>query len=98
MKNVSLALLFCLFLTSCAGGYRETITQKSEKSFLKFTGTTAGASFTIDGSDMVTIDTGDFVYQVKPGKHEIKVYRANQVIVSRSVFVDSQATMEIEVP
>ena len=97
MKNVSLTLLFCLALSSC-GGYKETITQKSEKSFLKFTGTTAGASFTIDGGEMVTIDKGDFVYQVKPGRHEIKVYRANQAIVTRSVFVDSQATMEIEVP
>ena len=97
MKNISLALLFCLALTSC-GGYQETITQKSEKSFLKFTGTTAGASFTIDGGELVTIDKGDFIYQVKPGKHEIKVYRTNQIIVNRSVFVDSQATMEVEVP
>lgn len=97
MKNLSIILVLCVVFSSC-GGYKEAVTQKSEKSFLKFIGVTTGASFTVDGGEMLTIEHGDFVYQVKPGKHEIKVYRANQVIVNRVLYVDSQSTVEVELP
>jgi hypothetical protein len=97
MKHIFLAVLVALFFAAC-GGYNEGIVQKSEKGFLKFTGNTAYIVLKIDDGVPFQFDKEKPVYQVKPGKHIVQVIRNDEVIVHRTVLIDNQTTMEIEVP
>lgn len=97
MKKLSLMFLFCLLITSCA--YNEGIVQKAEKSYLQFTGNIENAQVQVDDMDAFLLQAGDKkLYQISPGKHSISVYRDSRLVVKKILFVDSQATMEVDVP
>ena len=38
------------------------------------------------------------IYQVDNGKHRLKIYRGDNLIVNRVIFIEDHATMEISVP
>jgi len=95
--------IVCLVFCACSGGYVESVTQKSEKGFLKFTGNTQSVTVSIDGKDAFPLvpakdSDKEVVYEVKPGNHRVTVFRNNQMIVDRTVYVDNQVTMEINIP
>ena len=97
MKFSMFIFLISFFFVSC-GGYNEGVVQKAEKGFLKFVGDIKTVTVAIDEGEGFSLDQKIEVYQVKPGKHSIKVYRDNQLIVNRVVLVDNQTTMEIQIP
>jgi hypothetical protein len=97
MNRLFIAVLLSVLFTAC-GGYNEGVVQKSEKGFLKFTGKTAQIAVKIDDGTPFNYDTKNPLYQVKPGKHLVQVIRSDEIIVNRTVFVDDQAILEIEVP
>lgn len=101
MYTKTLAII-CLTFISCSGGYVEGVSQKAEKAFLQFTGNVDYVTVSIDDSETFALERRkekkDVVYEVKPGNHRLKIYRNNQLIVDRVVFVDNQTTMEIKVP
>lgn len=97
MKRIFIAVLISALFAAC-GGYNEGVVQKSEKGFLKFTGKTTQIIIRIDGGTPFNYDIKNPLYQVKPGKHAVQVIRNNEIIVDRTVFVDNQTTLEIEVP
>lgn len=86
--------------------------QKSEKSYLWFTGNTEGAVVYID--DVLTIElpssyyidsegnrrkrTKAVHYEVSPGKRTIRIERDGEVIVHRELMLGNQMTREISVP
>jgi hypothetical protein len=90
-------ILVSLFIISC-GGYNTGIVQKTEKGFFKFVGNINSVTVAIDDGEGLSLDPKTEVYQVKPGKHSIKIYRNNQLILDRVVIVDNQSTMEIQIP
>jgi hypothetical protein len=90
-------ILVSLFIISC-GGYNTGIVQKTEKGFFKFVGNINSVTVAIDDGEGLSLDPKTEVYQVKPGKHSIKIYRNNQLILDRVVIVDNQTTMEIQIP
>jgi hypothetical protein len=96
--KLSIIILLISFLICSCGGYNEGIIQKSEKGFLKFVGDIKTVTLVIDQGEAFLLDPKIEVYQVKPGKHTIKMYRNNNLIVNRNVIVDNQTTMEIEIP
>ena len=96
MKQI-LILFFLSFTISSCGWYNEGVIQKTEKGELKFVGNVLQSSVSIDGGETFILDKVDVVYQIKPGTHLIKVYKNNQLVVNRSVFVDNGVTMEIEI-
>jgi len=97
MKIYIGAILLALFLSSC-GGYNETVTQKADKSFLKFVGKTEQVSVTIDGGKAFPLNPEIEVYQVTPGKHRVTIYRGDKLIVDRNLILDNQTTMEVQIP
>ena len=102
MRAIPLFMLSLLFF-ACSGGYVEGVSQKSEKGFLKFVGNTQSVTVSVDGKEAFPLVAAkdsdkDVVYEVKPGNHQVKVFRNNQLIVDRVVYVDNQTTMEINVP
>jgi hypothetical protein len=90
-------ILVSLFIISC-GGYNTGIVQKTEKGFFKFVGNINSVTVAIDDGEGLSLDPKTEVYQVKPGKHSIKIYRNNQLILDRVVIIDNQTTMEIQIP
>jgi hypothetical protein len=96
MNRALALLLFSLMLASC-GGYTETI-QKAEKGYLKFVGNTAETTITIDDGSAFSYNPEIELYQVRPGRHIVKVFRNNQVIVNRIIIVENEITTEIIVP
>ncbi|MDD8018709.1 MAG: hypothetical protein PHP42_10085 [Bacteroidota bacterium] len=96
MKQILMVLFFSFSIISC-GGYNEGVIQKSERGQLKFVGNVLQASVSIDDGESFVLDKADVVYQIKPGTHVVKVYKNNQLVVNRNVFVDNGVTMEIEI-
>jgi hypothetical protein len=97
MRQILIIFLLSIFFAAC-GGYNEGVVQKSEKGFLKFTGNISQIVIKIDDAAPFNYDKNNPVYQIKPGKHTVLVIRNDEIIVNRTVLVDNQTTMEIEVP
>lgn len=105
-------LLFCslLLITSC--GYKEGIIQKSDKSYFNFIGDVKNVSVQIDSAEPFTLgslvvdDDGkerivnkkNKLYQVAPGKHNLKVYRNGQLVINRVLFLDNNVIKEVQIP
>jgi hypothetical protein len=93
-----LALMICLFLLTASCGYQESIVQKSEKSYLKFTGNPTEVTIQIDDMTPFSVAASDKLYQISPGQHIVKAYRNGELIVNRVLIVDSQVTTEVTIP
>ncbi len=98
-------ILIMVFLSGC--GYREGTLQKSDKSYLWFTGNTENAVVFMDNKEFVRLDVNadrrdqidvPIHYQIEPGKHEIRIERDGKVILNRVMILGSQMTREVEVP
>lgn len=112
------AFLFLCAMIIAAGclngcGYVEGVVQKSEKSFLWFTGNTENAVVYVDNREFVRLTLSYYIdertgektkkeetvyYQIEPGKHEIRVERDGKVLVNRLLILGNQMTKEIAVP
>ncbi len=90
-------VIFIFALTSC-GGYSTGTIQKSEKGFLKFTGSIEGVMISVDSGPRFPHDAKNELYEVNPGRHIIKVYRNDQIVVDRVIVVANQTIFEIDVP
>jgi len=105
MKIIYSALLIICIVCSCTVGIREEVIQKEDKSFLHFTGKTLGATVIIDDKDKILLeeskDGKDFskktLYQVCPGKHKLKIFKDNELIIERIIYIGNSETKEIEI-
>jgi hypothetical protein len=97
MRTVLAVLLLSMVVFSC-GGYTTGTIQKVEKGFLKFVGNPQGVMITIDEGTPFAYNPEIELYSLAPGKHTVKVSRNNQMLVNRTIILDNQVTMEIEVP
>ena len=97
MNKLTLLILLCIIVCSC--GYREGIIQKADKSYIQFTGNPANAQVQIDDMATFTIEANDNkLYEIPPGKHLIKIYKGSRLMVNKITYVQSQTTMEVEIP
>lgn len=98
MKLYIPMLFISLLIVSCGGGYHDGIIQKSEKSYLKFTGEVRTATISIDEGEEFYADPMVELIEINPGKHTIKAFRNNKLILNRIIILDNKTTMEIQVP
>ena len=106
-------LISTLFLSSCVPDYYSGTVQREEKSFLRFIGNTENVTVSIDsgksfnlrkehGSTPITSGWQSGlrynIYEIPHGKHKLKIYRNNTLIVNRIIFIEDHATMEISIP
>lgn len=108
MRNVFILFLGVFLIVSC--GYKEGIIQKSEMSFLKFTGNFENATVQIDDKvpfvlkSVSVVDnsereaTDNILYQISPGKHVIKVYRGGELLINRILLLENQVITEVRIP
>ena len=97
MKLFVAAFFLSIILSAC-GGYNTGILQKSEKGFIKFSGNTVGMTISLDEGERFTKDEKIDLIEIKPGKHSVKVFRNESLMVNRIIIVENQNTVEIEVP
>jgi outer membrane usher protein FimD/PapC len=91
---ISLVLIFGI--SGC--GYKEGVATASQKSYLYFNGSTDDITVSIDGGDRFDVKEGKAnQYAINPGKHLVEVYRNNNIIVKREIFVSDGVAKEIEV-
>ncbi len=112
-RNTSLFIIAVIIgcLNGC--GYTEGVIQKSERSYLWFTGNTENAIVYVDNKEFARLispgygnegtaaknqNNGPVYYQLEPGKHEIRIERNGQVIVNRTLLLGGQMTREVEIP
>ena len=98
MKVILAVLIISVTFIACGGGYTSATVQRAEKGFLKFTGNIAAVMISVDDGAQFAYNPKIDLYEVKPGKHTIKIQRDNQIIVNRIIIVDNQTTFEIDVP
>jgi hypothetical protein len=97
MKLFVITFFLSIILSAC-GGYNTGVLQKSDQGFLKFSGNTFGMSISLDDGEPFTKDEKVDLIKLKPGKHNLKVFRNGTVVVNRIIIVENQNTVEIEVP
>jgi len=96
MKTTIVCIMF-LLLVGCA--YNTGSVQIADKSYLQFSGNIEGVSVIIDENDAFNLSIAkDPLYQLKPGKHTLKIFRNSNLIVDRIIFLENQGTMEILIP
>lgn len=98
MRVIS-AFLIVLFLISCAA-HQEGIIQQADRSYIIFTGNAKEVIVQIDDEKPFQIEgeKKKTLYQVRPGKHIVKAFRREELIVKRILFLDNQMTMEVFIP
>lgn len=110
MKNFLLLIFLVMVIVSC--GYKEGVIQRADKSFLNFTGNLQEASVQIDNAEPFmlksyvvdaegqqrAVDNKNKLYQISPGKHNVKVYRGGQLVVNRILILDNNVIKEVQIP
>lgn len=90
-------LLVLSFIAISGCGYKEGVTTAAQKSYLYFTGNTENVKVSVDGGKQFSVESGrDNQYKIEPGKHVVKVYRDNEVVVEKLIFVGESVAKEIE--
>jgi len=96
MKKLIFSLIF-VFCIGCA--YNTGAIQRAERSFIQFTGNTEGVVVIIDDGNPVQLTYNkNTLYQASKGKHTLKVYRNDELVVNRVLFLDDHGTMEVIIP
>lgn len=91
---IIIALISTLYLSGC--GYKEGVSAGDQKSFLYFTGNSKDVSVSVDDGEKFSVKSGrDNQYKVKPGKHTIRVYRGEKLIVHRELYLGDEIAKEI---
>ena len=99
MRNIIVSFIILLFF-GCA--YNTGVIQRAELSYLKFIGDYDNVTVKIDDNMPFSLNTpnvrkGD-LFQLTKGKHTIEVYRNNNLIINRIIFLEDHGTMEILIP
>jgi hypothetical protein len=98
MKYLLIILGITIFFGLSGCGYKEGVNSEAQKSYLYFSGKVEGVKVSIDEGAMFSVKPGrDHQYKINPGKHSVKVFRGDAMIVNREVFVGDGIAKEIDI-
>jgi len=93
---VTILTVITLLITGC--GSKAGVKNSAQKSYLYFTGDTAGVIVSIDNGEEFFIKSGENnQYGLKPGKHLVKVKREGVLVIKREIYLGDGIAKEIEV-
>jgi hypothetical protein len=105
---LALVLAVLAFSVGCSYGTKQTILQKEDSSSIRFVGEVKGTQVQIDSSDKITMTDNDGdtfnswnprrLYRITPGKHRVRVYRSDALIVDAIFFIGSNEIKEVSIP
>tara|TARA_Y100000768_G_C23896557_1_gene642897 strand:- start:550 stop:870 length:321 start_codon:yes stop_codon:yes gene_type:complete len=101
LKNF-ISLLFLLIFSGCVKDVKTEILQKSEFSYLKFKGNYESIFVVVNDGEyefnLDSLEENEVLYKIEQGKHRIQIYRNNNLISDRLIFLENQVTTEILIP
>ena len=90
------AFIAMIGITGC--GYKEGVVTPDQKAYLYFSGNVTDVKVSVDNSKGFQVEEGkNHQYKINPGKHTVKIYRGNEMIINRDIFVSDGVGKEIEV-
>ncbi|MFA6188076.1 MAG: hypothetical protein WC680_02235 [Sulfuricurvum sp.] len=93
---ILVTLLAIVGLSGC--GYKEGVATAEQKSYLYFTGNVSDIKVSVDNGATFKVESGiNHQYKINSGKHTITIYRENNVILKREIYVSDSIAKEIEV-
>ncbi len=101
-----IATVLISFLVSSCGFYRAT-TQEDNQAAIQIMGETQGLTLQLDQNPVIQLETlGSFdLYgkkatkiQLAPGTHTYQIFKKNQLIAHRKIFIASGEVVEVAVP
>ena len=98
--NYILLFFVSIMISGCVQGVKTEVIQKEEFSYLKFTGDTELISVIIDDGTYnfnLTKNNKESLYKIDTGKHRIKIYKNQNLIVDRVIFLENHVTTEINI-
>jgi len=98
MKKIilTIGLVTTMFLSGC--GSKEGVITATQKSYLYFTGNVNHTMVSVDNGEKFNIKSGkNNQYSINPGKHLVQVYKDNNLIIKREIFIGDSVAKEIEV-
>lgn len=96
--KIFMILFFSITIFTSCGGYKTGVLEKESSGFLKFIGNTTNVSVEVGESIKFTLKPETELYKLTPGKHTVKVYRNNNLVVERVIIIQAGNTIELEVP
>lgn len=97
MKKLLIIIISLSFITAC-GGYKTGVLEKETDGYIQFLGNTANAFVQIGDSVEFYINPETDLYKLKPGQYLVKVYKNDKLVIERTLIIQSQNTIELEVP
>jgi hypothetical protein len=100
---------FVLLVAGCFSyGTKESVVQKEDSSSIHLSGEAKGTYFKIDENESIYIKNSDknkpnlrhprHLYRVTPGKHRIRIFKSNSLILDKEVFFGTNEIKEISIP
>lgn len=98
MKKIAGLIVLAVVLVMSGCGYKSGVATGERQSFLYFTGEVKGAEVSVDDGARFTVEPGrDNQYRVAPGKHNVKVYSGDTLVVDRDIYLGDGVAKEIGV-
>jgi len=94
--RITIIGLLTTLLFGCA--YHSSTILKADASYLQFAGNVGGVTVVIDDTSFELSTEKNPLYQIENGKHYVKIYRNNEIIIDRVIFLADKETMEILIP
>jgi len=98
MKRMTglMGLIAVVIMAGC--GYKSGTATGAREAFLYFTGDVEGVGVSVDDGQPFSVKPGrDNQYRVAPGRHTVKVYKGDAIIVEREIYVGDGIAKEIGV-
>jgi hypothetical protein len=105
MKTFFLCLFMLMTLGGCSTNFSET-KQVNDTAYIQLMGSTSNLSLILDGQSVNVRQMESFwldgkratKFQTTVGTHQIKIFRRNNLIINRQIFVSSGNTFEVQLP
>jgi len=99
IRSLIVPLLILLFLfAGCAS--KQTIVQRDDLAYLQLSGDCEGVSLQIDDNAPLQVvgPCEDSRFSVAPGRHTVKLFRDNTLILERLMLFSASQTSEVTLP
>jgi len=95
---LNISILFLLF--SCSHTVNTGAIQRAEISYIKFIGNFEDVTVVLDSANPIDLsnEKDNTLFRTDKGKHSLKIYRGDNLIVNRIIFIEDHATFEVLVP
>lgn len=106
MKLLVVIVLTFPLLMGCYYGQRSATVQTADGCYLNFSGNTEGVKVVVDENNSFVLGENENPekfkpqkrYALQPGKHRVKVYKQDAMIIDQLIYISNNETKEFIIP